>query len=348
MIATYRQSSLRVWIKALLILCLLMGIGFGAEARSPYATALESRRLVEGLGFEGAITVFDEVKRMHRRLGAPSHRSDLYYRYEGGGFQLEIFGAYRESRFEVIRIRYSDDEERRVRTDTGFRLGDPISRILEQHGVPDVREENRYTWNKLGVTYAVGDASTVTAITVFRPTEAQVTKTEVPTVEAQPKEPPVTEGDKSAKSSKVLTLADLGLSAPLGGWRLLSALTNEGGTFETQDGLARFDISACRNCSEAIIEAAKDREAKLGTNRLPVSRRKLSGSEASGFGVDRGYLGVYFNRPERTQTWLWALLTKDSGYIITLSVQMRQTLAVNIEPILRVISELKVVPVAVH
>lgn len=132
------------WVIVSLVFGYGLTLPWGASAQSttdttafaPYAGALHSRPMVEGLGFEGALTVFDEVRRMHRKLGKPSKRSDLYYRYEGGGFILEVFGRYEAGRFEIARIRYSGDKRRRIRTDTGFRLGDPISQVLDAHGPP--------------------------------------------------------------------------------------------------------------------------------------------------------------------------------------------------------------------
>ncbi|MEC8023148.1 MAG: hypothetical protein VX223_04395 [Myxococcota bacterium] len=334
-----RVAGLRQFVCYLALICTALTTIPVAEAQSPYIAALRSRPLVEGLGFEGALTVFDEIKRMHRKLGKPTVRADLYYRYEGSGYVLEVFGRYEEGRFEVAKIHYSDDEERRIRTDTGFRLGDPISRVLEHHGTPDSVEDGAYIWDSKGVTYHIGPSGTVNGITVFRPKTRGDTP-RLPSVAKPYRSRPAAVRDGTPP---VMTLADIQLSIPLGGWQVTTPVTESGAVFVSKDEVATIDISTCVNCEQVIIDAARDREERLGVNLLKKDQRQIRGKDARDFGVDLGYLGVYRNSRTATVSWLWALRSQGRSWLITLSVRADRPHHPDIGKALRVIQELRVV-----
>ena len=325
------------------IVSLVFGYGlmlpWGASAQSPsdttafapYAGALHARPMVEGLGFEGALTVFDEVRRMHRKLGKPSKRSDLYYRYEGGGFILEVFGRYEAGRFEIARIRYSGDERRRIRTDTGFRLGDPISQVLDSHGPPDSSAGGTYVWTARGVTYEVGTTATISAITVYRPIAVSPSdkRTQLVALETAPSVSPSAPSNNSEgaaaplvlDTAPTLTLADIGISIPLSTWTTTTPLTHTGAAFSTPEGIAVLDISTCTSCDQVIIDAASDREKRLGNNVLLPSDRQPDRASLARLGADRAYVGVYHSLSKDETTWMWALRAGQRSWLITMTVR---------------------------
>ena len=120
-----RKPILRRVIISFLLLVVLTGSST-AFADFQYERALKGKTLVEGLGFEGGLTVFDDTPRMFRRLGHPTTlpRFPLWYFYDAGSYKITVKAAYIGGRFQVKSIQYSGDRQRRFATNQGIRLGD--------------------------------------------------------------------------------------------------------------------------------------------------------------------------------------------------------------------------------
>ena len=306
----------------------VMGLVCLDATAAQYERALEDKVLTEGLGFEGVLTVYDETPRMFRSLGRDPIRSQkkgLEYTYNSGGFHVVVSAEYQDGRFVIQKIQYSNDKQRRLRTERGIRLMDVGARVTDEYGDAGVRQERLLTYRDRGISFRLDENNRVIEIAVFRP----VKRPQQPDDEADA--PVVVETSKSARSSTV-NPGPLELSwSPGKEWRVLRESRNKGFSATTNDGKLFVRVVSCSNCATAIRRTKRLLEACTRWRAPPSDRLPTPIDWLKEFGADAGSIDVYpqfmgdrkawFLTLKRDQRWTQVLITTSSVEHLAANVQ---------------------------
>ncbi|HIA00370.1 MAG TPA: hypothetical protein EYN66_00375 [Myxococcales bacterium] len=316
-----------------------------AFAEFQYERAFKGKTLVEGLGFEGALTVFDDTPRMFRRLGHPNTlaRFPLWYFYDAGQYKVTVNAEYVAGRFQVRSIQYSGDRRRRFVTNQGIRLGDSVQKIIDVYGEPDTKavvnsvqkvKGRTLSYKARGIAFNVGKVSRVIAINVFRPERLQVESVEA----AAPKKGAgIVDTDAPIHLIKpdlerLLKLEDLGLSLQLPEeWTPVVPLTESGGSYAEKAGRLSLNISVCKACGKSILEKVTEFEKQRPSNRVPENLRWLVEDLAAVRNAERVYMGLYMDTGDNRPTWLVALQKGRKVVLVALSVKSKKPLVSSLQ-----------------
>ena len=339
----------------LLILALFVASAAGA---SDYTLAVKDKSLVEGLGFEGALTVYDETPRLYRNLGQPVKRPDfpLWYFYNTGSFHVTVRAEYTDGRFLIRSIQLSGKSDGAPRTNQGIRLGDPLSRLHESHGPAEVIDGADHTYPSRGVTFHMDTNSSIVGITVYRPVRGARAK-------PQPRGPdlklPVaptaarllvvarvaadeTSRPQSAPVGAVLAapaedhalavytptaldgdggLARLGIALAIPGtWRQEKLIAQ----WRSLDLRGSVGVVACQECAGTLGDRIRAFEKTQPQNLIDEALRNVGHASLSRMGAESAYLGRYETADKAT--WLVALRRADRGWLVKLEVDRRTPL----------------------
>ncbi|MFT5430479.1 MAG: hypothetical protein ACI9OJ_001154 [Myxococcota bacterium] len=284
-----------------------------AHARS-YDEVIRGKTLVEGLGFEGVLTVYDETTRMFKTLGQPREdpKYPEWYFYDFGTAKLTVRAKYTDGKFLITFIRYARDENASVATNSGIRLGESAARIMARLGEPEKRGARSLEYPGRGVTYHIGKRSEVIGVTVYRPSKQVTSPDGAPPIPAA----------KPVKTERA-PLGELGLEVALGPRWSKPVLNGTSGASVALGGVAKLTvITTCDGdeCRDIIQQGVQDIESDLGANRLEEKHRLLEGDGAAARGADKVYVGRYSKFVGGRSTWLFAL-TRGTRYVVaTLAV----------------------------
>jgi hypothetical protein len=357
--ATIKPKLIPKRVAILTTVLALFAFNASAFAEYQYERALKGKALVEGLGFEGAVTVFDETPRMFRRLGHPNTfpRFPLWYFYEAGDYKITVNAEYRDGRFQVKSIQYSNDRQRRFVTDQGIRLRDPVQRIIDLYGEPDaqptvntVKKTNgrALSYRTRGITFHVGKASTVIGITVFRTVRDE---SEEDAIKPGENEPVKDTGDAPVhvvkpNPERLIKPAALGLSLILPeGWSSVLPLTEKGGTYAEKAGRLSLNIIACRDCKDSIEQRVAEFEKQRPNNRIPEAQRWLSEEAAGARNAAKVYMGLFVENSDNRPTWLVALQSGQNVVLVSLVAKKKEPLVPKLQRhVVSILKQLRLVP----
>ncbi len=279
--------------------------------------------LIEGLGYEGILTVYDETPRMYRRLGTPrtDPKRPLWYFYDSGPFRLVVRAEYRDSRFFVASIQAAGGERGRIVTNSGVRSGDPLRKVIDTHGEPERIEGQDYVYESRGVTYNVGKDSTIVGIVVYRPKGPGAKTVPPPATPVDEKEGPSTLAElfKPAAPSTPQP-ADLGVEIPLSDrFKPFGEATAAGAAWTARGVTVR--ASVCTDCALELAVTVRSYEAALPENRIPPALRAGDDADRTRTGAELTYFGFYPGPAGEDPVWLVAIRKGLRSVMITISVR---------------------------
>lgn len=315
-----------------------------ARAAAQYVAAVRGKALVEGLGFEGVLTVFDETPRMYRTLGQPRTYAEypLWYFYDSGTFKVTIQAEWRNERFLVKSIRYTGDPARSIASNQGIRLGDPIGRVVEANGEAELVRGSDFIYASRGVTYHIGTQSTVIGVTVYRPHFKPLAPEVSPPV-AEPGQEPSPTSDPPA-APRVSGLDAFGVAVPLeGGWTPDGEVSSASGRFLGAAGKMVLAVRRCGECAADLGAMIREVEQRQSPNRVPQAHRDVPQERLQVYGADAAYLGRY-----DTQTgflWLIGLRRGQAAWLLTLAVATGTLTQTDVAQLARALSGLRLLPV---
>ncbi len=310
-----------VWCVTAVLALGVVGPG-SASAAGLYERALYGKPLVEGLGFEGVLTIFDETPRMFRSLGRKPMRSadkPHHYRYASGAFLLTVQAEYRDGRFMVDTIQYSRDPGRNIATARGIRLQDPVGRVVDEYGNPDQVDGNEHFYRRLGVSFSLDEGNRVVAIAVFRPEDAIVGP------ESEVTEKTIfTGGEAKVSSGAENALLDapgqLGVRLTLGpDWRLMGHPTSRDLTALGWEGRVMLRLVRCRRCGKRVSRTMKLLEGIAGPNMLAPRFRSMDREALLRVGGEAGLLGVYSGLLGGRTAWLMAVKKRSDWLLLVMT-----------------------------
>lgn len=296
------------------VIVLLMVMVPSIALAQDYVDRVRGKRISEGVGIEGVITVFDETPRMFSSLGSPRTevRYPLWYFYDDGDFKLTLRAEYTREKFMVRTIEYSDDrgQARALRTGEGITLGDPVTRVIEVYGAAPEVNAGAHRYPAWGVSFKVGGKpAAVTSITVFRPNGAPVRR-RTPLVAPSPPKPVVAPAPAQPTPRPTPRgPAELGLDLPPSpAWRPVGEVTLTHGVFQSADGALELIVDVCSTCAggadATVVEALTKR---YGPNRLSPVQTRPPRAEVLRLGARRAYLARYGAPFQRGTAWAYVL-----------------------------------------
>jgi len=329
--APIRNGSATAAQAALLTVVLLFTPA--AQAIDKYERAIQTKKLVEGLGFEGVLTVFDETPRMYNMLGDPrrdlKHPGWYFYDSDASPVSIAVFAEYREQRFFIKSIQYGGEPGRGVVTNTGIRLGDPISKVTQANGDAESVRGNQYIYASRGVTYFVGRKSTIIAIQVFRPGPKAPTTSDVPPAlrnRPGPETPGLPGVTPAVAKVRPLGLLDAGLSLPMPSeWTPVGTLTREHMRFRGADGAVTLDVKACVGCAAKLGDKVREFEGARSENQIPVPLRDVDRRWLTRMNAETGYVGLYLSEARRE--WLIAIRKDKRAWMVTVVLDTARPLS---------------------
>jgi hypothetical protein len=299
----------------LAVVAIIATLAGPAGAAQPYEDAVRGKPLVEGLGFEGVLTVFDQTPRMFRTLGQPLQRAQfaLWYFYEGGELELVVRAEYHDGKYLVRSIR-ATGRPGAVVSGKGIKLGDPASRVIAVHGPPESRPAGKLVYAARGAIFYIGKANMVIGIEVSRPGLS-------PDKEAQPEVTPPVGTPNEVPVERVPTMADLGIAVPTpGSWVQAGEPTLDVQEMMGDGGAIRLRVEACRDCASKLGDRITRLETTRTTNEVPAALRDVDRAWLERLGAEAGYVGRYEDGSIRE--WLVALRRGRRAWIVTLRLDL--------------------------
>ena len=317
-----KGSNSRIILCATAMLALGVLCPCSASAAGLYERALHGKPLVEGLGFEGVLTIFDETPRMFRSLGCNPLRSadkPHHYRYASGAFLLTVQAEYQDGRFLVDTIQYSRDPGRNIATARGIRLQDPVGRVVDEYGNPDQVDGNHHIYRQLGVSFSLDEGKRVVSISVFRPKDSvrepvsKPTERTIPIVGEGKVVPSVGRGLPDAP-------ARLGVRLTLGSdWRLVGRPTSSEFTALGWEGRVMLRLVRCRRCGDRVSRTMKFLEGVAGANMLAPRLRSMDRDALQRVGVEAGLIGVYSGLAGGRTVWFMAVKRRPHWLLVVMT-----------------------------
>lgn len=309
--------------------CGLLALLFTASAASAqpisYEQAVLDKPLVEGLGFEGAITVFDKTIRMFNNLGEPKKYPEypLWYFYDTASFKLTIRGVFEANEYMVKSIRYSADKARRLKTARGARLGDPAEQIEKLYGKAEVARAGELVYPSMGVTFYLDKSAVVTAIQVYRPSVRAPTPGPAPQKPVEkPRTEPLAKPTVEPAAPRAATPADYGLDLPLpAAWTITGKPTPTHLVIASPRGVARVEVEACLDCAGSLRDMIVAFEKDHGANAVPEALRNIQTDRLERLRAESGYYGLFHGKPSQT-TWLVVLRKGNRAWRLTFELKL--------------------------
>jgi len=142
------------------------------DTNTKYSEILTGEELVEGVGFPGIITVYNDLGKMYKLFGKPwenPEEPNTFY-YHGGSFVFSYKTKKNILTNEPIidMIGYCDDKNETIHTKRGIGIGDGFREVVETYGKEYEEIENIIKYNNLGVAFLLSDDKKVDEIVVFR------------------------------------------------------------------------------------------------------------------------------------------------------------------------------------